>query len=88
MAINLSPSTVRELRTIIDQHTSAPVAPPAAPPSLDFCTVWPEAKPILQALAGVAGFIPGPGAAAGPILTALVSVGDTIFKQTCTVGTP
>jgi hypothetical protein len=50
---------------------------------LDFCSVWPEAKPVLQALSGIAAFIPGLGPAATASLTALIAVGDVVHRQTC-----
>jgi len=49
----------------------------------DFCSLWPTAKPVLQAVGGIIGFIPGVGAGAGPVLNSLVSVGDQIYNSTC-----
>lgn len=86
-----SPSTAgaRELRSVIDQAlvnyqvptASTPIALPAG--NADFCGLWPGAKPLLQGLAGVVVFLPGFGHAAGAALTALIAVGDTVYKQTC-----
>jgi hypothetical protein len=80
----LSASSAATLRSVIDQSLAAPPAPPvggAAP--TNFCTVWPEAKPILKALVAVVSAIPGIGQTAGPILTSLISVGDSVYQQTC-----
>ena len=49
----------------------------------DFCGLWPQAKPILELLAGVAIFIPGVGATAGAVLQGLVKVGDQVAAQMC-----
>lgn len=73
-----------EARALIDSSLGLASAPlGGAGPSANFCTIWPEAKPILQLLAGIVIFIPGVGAAAGPVLTALIAVGDSVFQQTC-----
>ena len=63
----------------------AMMAAAAAPASLqgDFCTLWPAAKPILQAIAAIIAFIPGIGAGAGPILNSLITIGDQIHGSTC-----
>jgi hypothetical protein len=59
----LSTQTLQQLRQHIDGVLSAPA--PAAGPQMaaagDFCSIWPTAKPILQAVAGVIGFIPASG---------------------------
>jgi hypothetical protein len=82
-----STPSLQELRQQLDNalRAPAPAAPaPAAPAGVqDFCTLWPTAKPILQAVAGIIGFIPGVGAGAGPVLNALVTVGDQVFDATC-----
>ncbi len=49
----------------------------------NFCTLWPQAKPILELLSGVAILIPGLGAVAGGVLRGLIVVGDQIAKETC-----
>ena len=75
-----------EVRALIESSLGSVSAPlGGAGPSGNFCTIWPEAKPILQVLAGFAGFIPipGVGAAAGPVLTSLIAVGNSVFQQTC-----
>jgi hypothetical protein len=77
-----STPSLQELRQQLDNALRAPA--PAAPAGVqDFCTLWPTAKPILQAVAGIIGFIPGVGAGAGPVLNALVTVGDQVFDATC-----
>src|ERR1700755_1047548 len=85
-ASSLSASTVKELREIIDNSLVVPTAQKPAPVGgapLDFCTVWREPKPVVQALPGIVALIPGFGSAAAAALTALLAVGDTVFKQTC-----
>ena len=81
----VSASSLQKLRQQIDSSLKAP--PPAAAPQIaaqaDFCSLWPTAKPILQAVAVVIGFIPGVGAGAGPVLTALITVGDQVYGATC-----
>ncbi len=49
----------------------------------DFCKLWPQAKPILELLSGIAVLIPGLGAAAGGILRGLIALGDQIAKDIC-----
>jgi hypothetical protein len=81
----VSTSSLQELRQQLDNALKAPtpVAAPEAVAQQDFCTLWPTAKPILQAIAGIVGFIPGVGAGAGPVLNALVTVGDQVYGATC-----
>jgi hypothetical protein len=82
----VSPSSLQELRQQIDSSLKAPppaAAPQAGGPQADFCSLWPTAKPILQAVAGVISFIPGVGTGAGPVLTALITVGDQVYGATC-----
>lgn len=86
MANQLSQNSAKELKTIIDANIAVPVspgAPPAAP--VDFCSIWPTAKPILQTLAGLVVFIPGVGPGAGAALTALVAAGTAVYEKTCSV---
>jgi hypothetical protein len=81
----VSTASLQEMRQQIDNALKAPV-PPAAPGAgaqQDFCSLWPTAKPILQAIAGIVGFIPGVGAGAGPVLNALITVGDQVYGATC-----
>jgi hypothetical protein len=49
----------------------------------DFCTIWPQAKPILELLSGLASIIPGLGSVAGGVLKGLIAVGDQISAQVC-----
>src|SRR3974390_207245 len=80
----LSASSAVALRNVIDQSLAAPPAPRVAGAApTNFCTVWPEAKPILELLVAVVSALPGIGQKAGPILTSLISVGDSIYQQTC-----
>jgi hypothetical protein len=64
----VSSSSLQELRQQLDSSLKAPppVAAPQVSPHADFCSLWPTAKPILQAIAGVIGFIPGVGALSRP----------------------
>lgn len=49
----------------------------------DFCKLWPQAKPILEFLSGIAVLIPGLGAVAGGILRGLIVIGDKLAQETC-----
>jgi hypothetical protein len=49
----------------------------------DFCKLWPQAKPILELLSGIAILIPGLGAVAGGVLKGLIVVGDKLAEETC-----
>jgi hypothetical protein len=86
---DLSPQVLQQLRAQMDAALAAPhatvmAAAAAAPTPTDFCSLWPTVKPILQALVGIIGLIPGFGPAAGAALTALLTIGDQIYK-TCPV---
>ena len=73
-----------EVRSLLDLSlTPASLAPDTLGGGGSFCTVWPQAKPILQVLSAIVAFIPGVGVAAGPVLTSLIAVGDSVFQQTC-----
>jgi hypothetical protein len=82
---NLSVEALQQLRQQVDQALMAPAAPApeAAQAPTNFCTVWPSAKPILQAVSGVVAFIPGLGKTAAAVLAALLTLGDQIFNSTC-----
>jgi hypothetical protein len=83
----LSKDTLMQLRKQVDDSLANPPPPPGAPPPGaplgDFCSIWPGAKPILQGLAGIAAIIPGYGTTAAAALAALITVGDQIYKGTC-----
>jgi hypothetical protein len=81
---------LQQLRAHVDSVLASPTAfaGPQVAATPDFCTLWPTAKPILQAVVGIVGFIPGVGAAAGPVLNALNTVGDQIYNSTCQTKTP
>jgi hypothetical protein len=49
----------------------------------DFCKLWPQAKPILELLVGIAIIIPGLGSVAGGILKGLIVVGDKLAQEVC-----
>jgi len=79
-----SQEAIQQFRAHVDAVLAEPPSFAAGgPQTADFCTLWPTAKPILQAAGGIIGFIPGVGAGAAPILNALVSVGDQIYNSTC-----
>jgi len=86
----LNQQALEQLRKHIDAALANPhaavaaaTAAPPAPGPQDFCKVWPQAKPILQALSGIITFIPGFGAQAAAALAALLAVGDQVFNGTC-----
>jgi hypothetical protein len=64
-------------------HATRPHAGAAAAMPADFCTIWPQAKPILELLSGIASIIPGLGTVAGGVLKGLITVGDQISAQVC-----
>ncbi|MBO4225109.1 hypothetical protein [Bradyrhizobium neotropicale] len=49
----------------------------------DFCSIWPQAKPVLGFVAGIVAFIPGLGTTAGAVLQGLIKVGDQISAEVC-----
>ena len=55
----------------------------AAGSGVDFCRIWPQAKPILALIAGAAILIPGLGGTAGAVLKGLITVGDRIAAEVC-----
>jgi hypothetical protein len=79
----LSDSTARELQSIIAANTAVTLPSGAQGAPLDFCQIWPTAKPLLQMIAGVAPFIPGVGTAAAGTITALTAVGEAFFDKEC-----
>ena len=62
---------------------TAPVGGAAAPVSGDFCSIWPQAKPVLELVAGFVIFIPGAGTTAGAVLQSLIKVGDQVSADVC-----
>jgi hypothetical protein len=86
----MDPVAADILRILIDDQLAdhmakQPAMGAAAAVHPDFCTLWPEAKPILQLLAHLARFIPGVGATAGAVLTALLGVADEVYDSSCKV---
>jgi hypothetical protein len=86
----LNQQALDQLRKHIDAALASPhatvAAAAAAAPALgpqDFCKVWPQAKPILQAVSGIIALIPGFGPTAAAALAALLTVGDQVFNSTC-----
>lgn len=79
----LTDASTKELRALIDANTSVTLPGGAQGAPLNFCEIWPTAKPILQMIAGIAPYIPGVGTAAGGVITALIAVGQEIFDKTC-----
>jgi len=92
MAAELSKDALQELRQHMDAAMAQPMPAPAgaekfaaaaAGGGADFCSIWPNVKPVLQAVVGIIVFIPGLGTAAATALNGLLAVGDQIFKATC-----
>lgn len=80
----VSTTAANELRSLIDDNLKATArGGEAAIAGLSFCGVWPTAKPILETIAGIAFLIPGVGAKAAAILTALIAAGQAIYEKTC-----
>jgi hypothetical protein len=46
----------------------------------NFCSIWKQAKPVLQFIAGIVAFIPGLGKTAAAVLAGLIKVGDQIAE--------
>jgi hypothetical protein len=70
------------VRAVAAAHPAAGGAA-AAPVSADFCTIWPQAKPVLELVAGIVVFIPGAGTTAGAVLQSLIKVGDQVSADVC-----
>jgi hypothetical protein len=76
-------------KEIADNVRAATMAHPAgggamaAPVSADFCSIWPQAKPVLELVAGIVIFIPGAGTTAGAVLQSLIKVGDQVSSEVC-----
>lgn len=49
----------------------------------DFCTVWPQARPILQMFVSIVAFIPGLGSVAAGVLQGLLRIGDMLSAELC-----
>jgi hypothetical protein len=82
----LSDSSAKELQAIITANTAVTLPGGTQGAPLDFCEIWPTAKPILQMIAGIAPFIPGVGVAAGGTISALTAVGQAFFDKECGSG--
>jgi hypothetical protein len=82
----LSKNTSDELHGILERvlvtHTQSGIAPHAAA-GQEFCKIWPQAKPILEGVSPLLGFIPGYGVAAAAALHGLLEVGQHVFDQSC-----
>lgn len=68
------------------QPASAAAAAAAVIPTVntnDFCTVWPQARPILQMLVSIVAFIPGLGSVAAGVLQGLLRIGDMLSAELC-----
>lgn len=81
--------TATAARIITEEVSAAATAAPegvamAAASASDFCSIWKAARPILEAVSGFIGFIPGLGATAGAVLRGLIKVGDMIYEAQCT----
>jgi hypothetical protein len=64
----------------LDNHPS--IAAPSVS-QMDFCTVWPEAVPLLTLLSQFVGFIPGAGMIGATVLSGLLTAGSTAHGQLC-----
>lgn len=82
--------TATAARIITEEVSAAAAAAPegfamsAAASASDFCSIWKAARPILEAVSGFIGFIPGLGATAAAVLRGLIKVGDMIYEAQCT----
>ncbi len=81
------PLTAQQAADLIMENVKAaraggPAAGAAAAAN-DFCTLWPQAKPVLEAAAMIVLLFPGLGAAAAGVLRGLIAIGDQIFKERC-----
>ncbi len=72
-----------EVRKVIDSHLSASPHAMAMPGAVSFCSVWPEAAPVLKLLVNFVPFIPTVGAPAAAALSALIHVGQQVYDSTC-----
>lgn len=85
----LSPKTAEELHGLLERAivTHSPHSPSALGPRVaappEFCKVWPQAKPILDGIGPLLGFIPGYGTVAAAALRGLLEVGQHVYDQSC-----
>jgi len=75
-------------RIITDAVAAAQAAPAAAALAPAdggnaLCSIWPQAKPLLELASTVLTFVPGAGPVAGPVLTGLIKIGDQIYAENC-----
>jgi hypothetical protein len=82
-AKSLATDIVAEVAATQKVSASKGAAPLTAVGPNDFCNIWPKAKPVLELVSGVIGFIPGAGSTAGAVLLGLIKVGDQIAGQLC-----
>lgn len=81
--------TAAAAKIFTEEFASAVEAAPAATASAagvkagDFCTIWRQVKPILEAVAKFIVFFPAFGSAAAAAITALLKVGDMIYEAQC-----
>ena len=73
----------QEVRNVIDSHLAVSRHMAAMPSGISFCTVWPEAAPVLKLLVNFVPFIPTVGAPAAAALSALIHVGQQVYDSTC-----
>ncbi len=78
----LAQDIAENVRAVAAAHSAGGGAT-AAPVSGDFCSIWPQAKPVLELVAGVVIFIPGAGTTAGAVLQSLIKVGDQVSADVC-----
>jgi hypothetical protein len=51
--------------------------------STSFCSIWVQAKPVLELVSGIVTWIPGAGVTAGAVLAGLIKIGDQISAEVC-----
>lgn len=75
-----------ELIALIDSHINPPdnqemlMGAVSALPQQNFCTIWPQAKPVLQLIGGLLQWVYPVGV---PILNGLIAVGDQLYAAGC-----
>lgn len=87
-ATQLAQEITEHVRAAAAQSAGGPAAQAAGGATAeavggDFCSIWPQAKPVLGFVAGIVAFIPGLGTTAGAVLQGLIKVGDQISAEVC-----
>lgn len=86
----LTPAHIGQIQSHLDSllpGNSSTANPPATPtPSqaqTEFCTIWPEAEPLLKLLLNFVAFIPNAGPPAATVIKGLIAAGDAVRDQIC-----